>query len=231
MNLCNSGMALMCYSSGKAVDEAVDRIHRHRPDLVTLQEICRDDLHARHGWGKLTRAMAARYGTDRVSVSFAPTLNRYTGAAYRCVNGEEFGVAMIHQDTGRGAHFGSYRSQDSTDEIRTWTCATVVEGRLTGCTTHLSTTPDVAVRQCRELMAVLRSPWVLPQVIVAGDVNLPAEPGAAYNVQACAPADYDHRSDGSVQHVLFSRNIDWVGGGYHAMRWTDHPALYQRLRL
>src|SRR3954471_5826586 len=68
MNLCNSGMAVgSCYSYGRAVDEAVGKIHRYRPELVTLQEVCRDDVYGRHGWGKLARAMADRYGDAHVA--------------------------------------------------------------------------------------------------------------------------------------------------------------------
>ena len=53
MNLCNSGLArASCYTLGRSVDEAVGNIRRYRPELVTLQEICRSDLYARDGWGK-----------------------------------------------------------------------------------------------------------------------------------------------------------------------------------
>src|SRR5437773_6914471 len=59
MNLCNSGMAIAsCYTFGQSVTEAVQKIHEYPPELVTLQEICRDDLYSPTGWGKLTQAMA-----------------------------------------------------------------------------------------------------------------------------------------------------------------------------
>src|SRR5439155_422728 len=85
----------------------------------------------------------------------------------------------------------------AVDEVRTWTCTTVIAGRLTGCTTHLSTDPDVAVRQCRELVSLLASPWVMPEVIVGGDFNLRSEPGKPHDVEGCAPAGYDRRGDDS----------------------------------
>lgn len=232
MNLCNSGMAkASCYSFGRAVDEAVGKIHRYRPELVTLQEICYDDLYAPHGWGKLAQAMADLYGSGRVAVDFAPAVNSDTRDWYRCVDGQPFGVALIHHENGRDVHRGWYASQDSSDEVRTWTCTTVIAGRLTGCTTHLSTDPDVAVRQCRELVSLLASPWVMPEVIVGGDFNLRSEPGKPHDVEGCAPAGYDRRGDDSLQQVFFTRSIQWVRGGYEGMRWTDHPLLYETLRV
>jgi endonuclease/exonuclease/phosphatase family metal-dependent hydrolase len=238
MNLCNSGMAVTsCYSFGKAVDEAVAKIHRYPPDLVTLQEVCRDDVYARDGWGKLARAMADLYGSGHVSVDFVPAFNRDTNDMYRCVDGALYGVAMIHRSNGSSrsnglaSHSGWYGSQDSSEEVRAWTCTTVVTGRLTGCTTHLSTDPGVAVRQCHELMSILASPWVMPEVIVAGDFNLTSESGKQHNVRDCAPASYDRRSDSALQQVFFTRNIEWVQGTYEAMRWTDHPLLYEGFRI
>jgi endonuclease/exonuclease/phosphatase family metal-dependent hydrolase len=231
MNLCNSGMAVSCYSFGQAVDEAVAKIHQYPPDLVMVQEVCRDDLYAGGGWGKLTRAMADLYGSDRVSVSFVPARNRFTGSPYQCLNGEQFGIALVHHGDGRGRHYGWYRSQDLSDEMRAWTCATVIEGRLTGCTTHLSTDRDVAMRQCKELIAILASPWVMPEVVVAGDLNLRAEPGQAYDVRGCAPAGYGIRGDGGPQQVFFSSGIQWLYSGNETMKFTDHPLLYGRFRV
>ena len=85
-------------------------------------------------------------------------------------------------------HLVVLQRQDSSEEIRAWTCVTVIPGRLTGCTTHLSTDPDVAMGQCKELISTLASPWVMPDVIVAGDLNLKYLPGRPHNVRDCAPA-------------------------------------------
>jgi endonuclease/exonuclease/phosphatase family metal-dependent hydrolase len=231
MNLCNSGVKKApCYTFGRAVDEAVEKIHRYPPDLVTLQEVCHDDLYARDGWGKLARAMADLYGAAHVSVDFVPAVDRDTGDWYRCANGELFGVALMHHAAGGETHRGWYDSQDSTDEIRTWTCTTVIPDRLTGCTTHLSTDPDVAVRQCHELASVLASPWVLPEVIVAGDFNLRSGVGGPHDARACAAANYAVRGDGAMQQVFYTRNIAWVEGSDEGMRFTDHPLLYERFR-
>jgi hypothetical protein len=166
-------------------------------------------------------------------VNFVPAFNRNSGDWYRCVNGEFYGIGMIRRDDGQSAadvHRGWYDSQDASEEVRAWTCATVLAHRLTGCTTHLSTDPDVARRQCRELMSILAAPWVLPEVVVAGDFNLTSAPGRPNSVQGCAPAPYDRRDDNAVQQVFFTRNVEWVRGGYETMRSTDHPVLYEKFR-
>lgn len=232
MNLCNSGMAVnSCYSGGRAVDEAVEKIRRYAPDLVTLQEVCRDDLYARPGWGKLAGAMAAVHGGGPVSVDFVPARNRYTGRPYQCVNGEQYGVALVHHLDGRDQHRGWYRAQDLSDEIRAWTCTTLVDRRLTGCTTHLSTDRAVAMRQCRELMSILASPWVMPEVVVAGDFNLTAAPGEEYDVGRCAAGRFTVAGDGALQHAFFTSGLRRVQGWHETMKWTDHPLLYETFRL
>jgi hypothetical protein len=137
----------------------------------------------------------------------------------------------MHHGNGRDVHHGWYNSQDASNEMRAWTCSAVIEGRLAGCTTHLSTDPEVAVRQCNELMSILASEWVMPKVIVAGDFNLTFEPGKVHDVQNCASVTYDRRSDHALQQMFFTRNIQWVRGGQEAMRWTDHPLLYERFRV
>src|SRR5437763_13110532 len=82
MNLCNSGYAIKtCYRFGRSIDEAVDRIHQLRPDVVTVQEVCEDDLYGHDGWGKLTEAMADVHG--HVSAQFVPAIDRDTGDWYR----------------------------------------------------------------------------------------------------------------------------------------------------
>jgi hypothetical protein len=232
MNLCNSGAAKVCYSFGAAVDQAVANIHRYRPQLVAVQEICRDDVYAATGWGPLAQAMADLYGSRRIRVAFTPARNRVTGEPYRgCVNGEEYGQAVIYHGTGGEVHRGWYANQGRGGEVRAWTCVTVIEHRLSGCTTHLTINREVAMRQCRELMSIIAAArWATPQVIVAGDFNLVAEPGKPTDMQTCVPPGYDRRADDAVQHVLFTTGITWVEGWAEPMAGTDHPLLYGRFR-
>jgi endonuclease/exonuclease/phosphatase family metal-dependent hydrolase len=211
MNLCDSGMAHSCYTFGRSVDEAVQRIRAYAPDLVTFQEICREDL-----YGKLARAMADLYGADRISVDFQPARNRYTGRAYRCLNGQPFGIGLVLRGTRHARRDGWYTAQDGDDEIRTWVCVTTAKS-LTVCTTHLSTVTATARRQCAELVAGLPRD---AEVIVAGDLNLTRD---------CAPYPYEDHGDGALQHVLAT--VPWIDGGTQPMRYTDHPLLYARYRL
>jgi len=209
MNLCDSGVPpASCYTFGRSVDEAAGKIHRYPPELVTLQEVCHNDV------TRLSRTMAA--------AAFFPAWNRDTHDRYRCTNGELYGIALLHHGNGRAVYHGWYANQDASEEVRAWLCATVVNGQLTACTTHLSTHPDVAVRQCHELMSILASRWVLPEVVVAGDFNLTTD---------CAPPGYDRRTDGSLQQVYFTRNVHSATGWHERMRWTDHPLLVERLRI
>ncbi|HKT04298.1 MAG TPA: endonuclease/exonuclease/phosphatase family protein [Rugosimonospora sp.] len=205
-------------------------IHRYSPDVVTVQEVCRNDVYSADGWGPLARAMGDLYGDNHVFADFVPAADRRTNEGLRCVSGQFYGIAVIYHDGAAEVHYGWYHSQDSTPEERAWTCVTAVVGRVTGCTTHLSTDRDVATRQCHELMSILDSSWVLPEVVVAGDFNLTAGPGGPHDVRACVPAGYRRVSDDSLQQVLYTRNVRWVRGGWARMRWTDHPVLYETLR-
>jgi hypothetical protein len=234
MNLCNSGAAKSCYSFGKAIEQAVATIHRYRPQVVTVQEICRDDVYAATGWGPLAQAMADLYGSKKIQVAFTPARNRLTGGPYHgCLNGEEYGVAVIHHGAAGAVHRGWYANQGRGGEVRTWSCATVIAGRLTACTTHLTINREVSIRQCRELMEILATaPWRTPQIIVAGDLNLAVtEAGTSGDVRPCVPPGYDRRDDNSVQHVLFTTGVTWVEGHAEPLAGTDHPLLYQRFRV
>jgi len=232
MNLCNSGESTSCYSFGHAVTEAVEMIHRYRPQVVTLQEICRDDLYAPHGWGKLAQAMADLYGNS-IEVDFTPTRDRLTGAEYHgCVNGQLYGIGVVHHATVHDVHLGWYTTQSRGGEVRAWTCSTVLAHRLTVCTTHLTINRDVAAKQCAELMATLTAAtWLTPDVIISGDLNLQVEPGQPHDVRRCVPPGFDRHDDGSVQQVFSTGGVHWVEGSHEPLPGTDHPLLIQSFRV
>ncbi|HKT01500.1 MAG TPA: endonuclease/exonuclease/phosphatase family protein, partial [Rugosimonospora sp.] len=232
MNLCDSGWARGCFTSGHSIDEAVTKIHKYAPDVVTVNEVCHDDVWATDGWGKLTQAMADLYGDAHIYADFVPAVDRRTNEALRCVNDQFYGVAVIHHDGGSDVHYGWYHSQDTTPEERTWTCVTAIVGRLTSCTTHLSIHRNVAMAQCHELMSTLASAsWVEPDVIVSGDFNMTANPSRPYNVRGCVPKGYHRLSDSALQQVFYTGHVTWLNGGYARMHWTDHPALYEIFRV
>src|SRR5690242_9653589 len=77
MNLCDSGLA-GCYT-GRSVPEAAAVMRAMAPDLVTVNEVCRDDLPT------LQRALIDGASASAVVVFvFQPALDRRTGGAYRC---------------------------------------------------------------------------------------------------------------------------------------------------
>jgi endonuclease/exonuclease/phosphatase family metal-dependent hydrolase len=226
MNLCNSGQA-SCFTGGRAVDEAAAMVRRHAADVVTLQEICRDDVLVGvnpGGLGTVAQALADLHPDDRVRVHFVEARDPETGAGYRCVNGEPFGNAVLHHGDGLATHEGWFADWDVGDEIRSWGCAEVVAGgRLTVCTTHISDHARVTVAQCRELFALLaRASWARSNLVVAGDLNLPAS-----RLDECGTDGFRVASDDSVQHVLVRGGLRPVRAALQPMRWTDHPALVQ----
>ena len=215
----------------RAVDEAAAVIRRYTADVVTLQEICRDDVLVAAnpgGLGTVARAMAESHPGDRVSVHFVEAGDPETGTGFRCNNGELFGNAVLHHGDGLDTHGGWFADWDVGDEIRSWGCAEVVlGGRLTVCTTHISDHARVTVAQCRELFALLAdASWARPNLVLAGDLNLPAS-----RLAECGTDGFRVASDDSVQHVLVRGRVRPVRGGVEPMRWTDHPALVQVLGL
>jgi endonuclease/exonuclease/phosphatase family metal-dependent hydrolase len=230
MNLCNSGRAA-CFTGGRAVDEAAALVRRHAADVVTLQEICRNDVLVATnpgGLGPVARALADLHPDDRVSVHFVEAKDPDTGTGFRCNNGELFGNAVLHHGDGRGTHGGWFTDWDVGDEIRSWGCAEVVAGGgLTVCTTHISDHARVTVKQCRELFAMLaRGSWTRRNLLLAGDLNLPAS-----RLGECGTEGFRVASDDSVQHVLVRGRVYPVRGKVEPMRWTDHPALVQVMGL
>jgi endonuclease/exonuclease/phosphatase family metal-dependent hydrolase len=223
-NLCNSGDA-SCYT-GRSIAQAAAVIHSEVPDLVTLNEICQDDL------PNLQRALA-QVVPDHVVSAFRPTGNRRTGDLSRCRNGQPYGIGLVSRwpsVAGSSANSGSYPTADREPEERAWLCLTVAASpMLTLCTTHLADRrADVAAAQCRYLfgtvMAEIREREPAVPVVVGGDLNL--GPGDGAYLRSCLPADSALADDGGVQHVVAtpeyvvsnSQRIDMHGT-------TDHPGL------
>lgn len=230
LNLCNSGIA-SCFS-GRATTEAVAVIRAERPDVVTLNEICRDDL------AVLETAFTDAGPPGAVTSAFQPARNGDTGEAYLCRNGQEYGIGIVsRRPPGPDEPVsGIFPAQDPADpEKRAWLCLhSGGDTALSVCTTHLAyTVRAVTVDQCRYLfdtvVADLRERDGRP-VVVAADLNLGS--GDDPDLGSCLPTGSARADDGRVQHVVGTpgltvsevRTVDLNGA-------TDHPGLLVSLAL
>src|SRR5215475_8796279 len=82
MNLCNSGDA-GCHT-GRAVTEAATVIHAEAPDIVTLNEICENDI------GDLTPALAKAHLGGMAITAFRAAVSSRTGNTVHCRNGRAY---------------------------------------------------------------------------------------------------------------------------------------------
>lgn len=239
MNLCGSGLA-PCYT-GRSVVEAAAVIRQTTPDLVTLNEVCREDvitLAAVMGGGVQGGGVqgggvqGGGVHGDAVVAAFEPARDRRTGGPFRCRDGRQYGIGLIGRQwpaTGRSAvtTSGVYPDQDPRQpEERVWLC--VDTGAYTACTTHLANlTKAVAAAQCRHLLDA-----VLPlsgPVVLAGDLNLR---GGSPEMRSCVPRGNRRSDDGGVQDVVAGAGFTVTGRRQIDLRGTtDHPALLVTLTL
>jgi endonuclease/exonuclease/phosphatase family metal-dependent hydrolase len=225
MNLCDSGIG-RCYT-GRSVAEAAGVIRADEPDVVTLNEVCRDDV------GTLERSLRGVTGGVVVS-AFRAATDRRTGDAYRCRNGQPYGIGLlVHVPTGYHGYTtysGIYPTQDPTDpEERAWLCLDAI-GSFYACTTHLAnTSPTVALAQCNYLLhtaipAVRERSGSYEPTVLGGDLNLGS--AGPQDVRACVPSGYVGRGDGGVQYVLATIDFSLTSDRSIGMDGTtDHPGL------
>jgi len=226
LNLCNSGIAA-CYT-GRSPAEAATVIHAEIPDLVTLNEICQDDLPG------LQQSLADVVPDDAVVSAFQAARDRRTGDVYRCRNGQPYGIGLISRwpsVPGSAAGGGIYPSQDTDDpEERAWLCLGVAASpAITVCTTHLAYTKvEVAAAQCDYLfgtvIAEMRQPEPVVPVVLGADLNLGT--GDSASVMSCLPAASARVDDGGVQLVVATPEFVVSGAQRIDLRGTtDHPGL------
>jgi endonuclease/exonuclease/phosphatase family metal-dependent hydrolase len=226
LNLCSSGAA-GCYT-GRSTDEAAAVVRAEAPDLVTLNEVCRDDL------APLERALAEVGPGSEVTSAFQAARNAGTGAPYQCRNGEHYGIGIVARwpsVPGSPVHAGIHPAQDPGDpEERAWLCLDVAAlPAVSVCTTHLAHTDrEVAVAQCRHLfgtvVARLRAREGAAPVVVGGDLNLGASGDP--HLASCLPADSALADDGGRQHIVATPEFDVDGSRTIDLRGaTDHPGL------
>jgi hypothetical protein len=231
LNLCDSGIA-PCYT-GRSVAAAAAVLRDRRPDIVTLNEVCRADVSA------LKRPLSAGH-PDRVVVSaFQPAGDRRSDGAFRCLNGQQYGigiVALLPSSVRRyDIYRGVYPMQDLADpEERVWLCIHAAPA-FYACTTHAaSTSTTIALAQCRYLLnsAVpsMRRRGGVDPVVLGADLNLLADhtPGP----QSCLPDGYQRVDDGVRQDIVTSPGLAPRSPAIISMRGTtDHPALLAELTL
>ena len=231
MNLCDSGLA-GCYT-GRSVSAAAAVIRDQTPDLVTLNEVCRDDVSI------LERALAGSDRGDGTASAFQPARDRRTGASFRCRDGQPYGIGLVARLPLPGRGFTSTRSgiypiQDATDpEERAWLC--VDAGAFVACTTHLAdTSAQVAWAQCRYLVGAVipgvRAGGFPAPAVLGGDLNLRV--GGSPDVRSCLPAGDRRADDGGVQDIVVTPEFVIASPELIDLQaTTDHPGLLATFTL
>lgn len=231
MNLCNSGIA-SCYT-GRSVAEAANLIRAERPDIVTVNEICRGDVVT------LRRTLSGTASRGVVVSAFRPALAQRSSKPFRCRNGEQYGVGLLARirrpDRGDTILGGRYPAQDPADtEQRVWLCVHAT-AHFFACTTHLSSTSSsVAIRQCRYLLDVaipaLRARSRNDPVVLGADFNLRSS--ASSTTPPCVPAGFVGTDDGNRQYIVVSDSFRVSSSRTIDMHdTTDHPGLLADLAV
>jgi Endonuclease/Exonuclease/phosphatase family len=217
---------------GRSVARAAAVIRAEDPDLVTLNEVCESDVTA------LERALADR-GCGGATVSaFRAVVDRRTGEAFRCRNGQPYGiglVARLRPAAGEPAVVGGiYPMQDADQpEERAWVCLTAGVA-LTACTTHLaSSDATVARAQCSYLVETAipaaHGGGDSAPAVLAGDLNL--RPGGSPDLRSCIPDGRARVDDDGVQNVVATSEFAITSRRFVDMNGTtDHPGLVVDLR-
>lgn len=230
LNLCNSGLA-GCYDGGRAVPEAATAIQGSAPDVVTLNEICQNDV------VQLSSTLAGVYSGSTVVWAFKAAGDRRTGAPYKCKNGQDYGIGLIAHIPGTYAGHqifsGLYASQDAASaEQRAWLCLHAT-GSYYACTTHLaSTSGAVALAQCQDLTnqiipSVRSADGGYAPTVLGGDLNMKYR--GSPNAQSCVPPGYFRKGDGDVQHVMATTDFTFSSSRKIAMNHTDHDGWFVAL--
>ncbi|MBM7495032.1 endonuclease/exonuclease/phosphatase family metal-dependent hydrolase [Micromonospora luteifusca] len=231
MNLCNSGRA-SCYT-GQSLARAAEVISAEAPDLVTLNEICQDDVTA------LERVFATVHSGRTAVSAFQAARDRPSGGDTRCRNGQPYGVGLLTHvqtpDTPHAVYRGIHPTQDLADpEERPWLCVNV-DSVLLACTTHLAATSyRVALAQCGHLLntilPTIRRHGGYAPTVLSGDLNL--RDGGYPDVRSCTPPDHQRIDDGALQHIIATFDIRLCCRKSLVMRGaTDHPGLLATLSI
>ncbi len=231
LNLCNSGYA-GCFEDGQSIAEGYGVITQVKPDVVTLNEICEDDIAS-----ELFPAMREAWPDDFVFWVFAPAASRGSGGPITCTDGQRYGVGIfghVPAASWTGFEFAGSRltNQSADNEMRAWACAYAADNYY-ACATHLENdNGDVAMLQCQEVMnPIVPQFWgehggALP-TIVGGDLNLRFNGNP--DVQDCVPPAWYRKGDGDVQHIMATDDLTFESSELIPMQFTDHDAWLVRV--
>jgi len=226
LNLCDSGIA-PCFT-GRSVSAAAAVIRADRPDVVTLNEVCREDV------SELKRALSGTDPNALVASAFRAVTDRPTNGPFRCRNGQQYGngiLALLASSaaSGYGTYGGVYPTQDLRDpEERVWVCIHAPRA-FYACSTHAaSTSTTIALAQCRYFLAeavpIMRAHGSDDPLILGADLNLRSDDSP--DPQSCLPAGYHRVDDGARQDVVTSPGLTVRSRALIDMHGTtDHPGL------
>ena len=219
-NVCLSGLA-GCYRKvayPAVLAEAVARIRDARPDAVTFNEACRNDV----------ALIARRTGYH---LRFSRVI--YLGRRLACVRPGGrglFGDAVLTRAAIESTDNHDFDAQVGI-ERRRWLCV-ATRGAIDVCTAHLNTrsTTELAgnAAQCAELAVLLARRAAARTVIFGGDVN---------RQRSCAPAGLWTRADSSadqaagLQQVYGSGALRSPAARVVPAMHSDHDVLLVRAHL
>ena len=214
MNLCLSGLAA-CYRKvayPAVVQEAVSKIREARPDAVTFNEACANDVSA------IARRTGYRVRFSSVSYGRGPL------ECIRPGGRGVFGDAVLTRTAIVSSDHRAFASQTDI-EHRQWLCVTTQTG-IDVCTAHLSERIPIEVvannGQCAELAVLLARRAATRTVIFGGDLN---------RRSPCAPAGFWTRTDTAagqnpgLQQVYGTGVLRSPSAEVLPARHTDHDVL------
>jgi hypothetical protein len=225
LNLCDSGMA-RCYT-GRSVREAAEVIRAERPDFVTLNEVCRNDVSV------LRVALSGTIHGGVVASAFAAAVDRRTAGPFRCSNGQPYGIGLVAwirpPNQGYRTYGEVYPMQDPGDpEQRVWLCLHAT-AEFYACTTHLAnTSSSVALGQCGYLLYAaipsMRTQGGPDPLVLGGDFNLRSV--CSPDAHSALTPGYRRADDGATQHVVATTDLVVRSTRLISMHAaTDHPGL------
>ena len=222
LNLCDSGIA-SCYS-GRSVAAAAAVIHERRPDIVTLNEVCRGDV------SELKQAMSNSHRSTFVASAFKAAPDRAPNGPFRCRDGQQYGIGALaltpSSESGYGTYGGVYPIQDLATLKNGCGYASMWPTRFM----HALRTPPAPALMSPSLSAAiswnqLRQPCgarAAPIPLSSARINLLA--GRSPDPESCLPRGYQRADDGSRQDIVVSPGIALRSPTIIDMhRTTDHP--------